>query len=1243
MRQERNRSPPRDVTPASDYDGYFPELNDDDIDAWDAIESLHNSPTKEFSSLSTGQGSFSSLQSNKSTSGHLVSRLGGGNAASYSSASHRTSPYPSTPSRKHTPDTPRSRRLSAIKRGFDSLSFTSPNSEKAFPTGIGHYIDSEEVSSLLTDTDNSSSDGWAGLTPNSDQGSLGDLGSSGWSLPLGNSFKISTPAGKKRLGDSQTSSASSPSKYRKLADREARPIHRDTSTRPQVVDDIFGGPSSSASSAPAPRNNGWNPQAPFGGSALEDFLSGPLGVDLTPSIIAHNAEVQSLLDKADIAWGVQYEIARGISREYWTWADVKPKVEKLRGLNQDVAYKVSSIMLDQPQKLSDLAIWKEFDREQAAIIENQGRGLGLRGTWYDEPDWYGGKIQQLARLAPHNGSYKVHLDLVEKRRSYRLARFLGSRRILQLRIPDDMAKKESPAIKEFLLQKFILCGRVFVPFFAKEGGVYLVETDEDFERRPKVSFGDNHRMSLKAIVNWHNALELNVNQPISKWVTRFALAFSDSIPALEFAEDCIHAIDDIYAPWDGPGKAPAEKIHTDGCGLINEAALKIIARALGLSHRPSAVQGRIKGSKGLWIFHPTDTSEEPRIWIRPSQSKIVYRYPLDRAHCIFDLLSVSRFSPPIKLSKQSIMNLSENGVSDEVLTGMMVQGLMDEVTPLMKWQGPQAMESLWQVVNQLGGVSRSRLSRLTAGLSRVMGLQRREWGHEDIGMETEDDSLNALTDEQDAGPYTGRNEFSGAPLSIHELALELIQAGFRPDKLANLNDKIRQIVQNTIKSIIEKFSIPLPESLGAFVVPDPLGILEEGEVYFRSSQSLTDPQTQTLFNVVTGDVLLGRYPVRLPSDVQKVKAVDRPEFFNYPDVLIVSTKGDCSMASLLAGGDCDGDDLFIIREKSIVDPFQSKPLSSMPPNLLQEYFEGHPERVKQFADRVASMSPHEAQKSFQEILLLNLSDSKVGLYSNFQDFAVWKYGYTNKESIRLAYMFNILLDSSKTGLRLKSGVFEKDQKRFGSSVPEKQENHSRRFIFHTLAAAGEAAGEELLRDYDATRKEEVKDADLSRPYTSAAARALKFFDDNALTPEHRRLLTNELELIRAPVKEARILYGRAMRRFREAKEKAEWETPRKKSKKTRQREPDPFLQASQVFDREVQDVMLLQNVRELKASYAYELDPAFAFAVAFRDLCDLKARATPGGHAPTIRSFDQAKTIPATYVKALARLVADGL
>ncbi|GLB43650.1 putative RNA-dependent RNA polymerase [Lyophyllum shimeji] len=1253
MRRERNRSSVgRESSPTSEYEGYCTDFDDEDCKAADAIESAHNSPVKELSTLSYS--SLPILDSNKSPSSHSFWGSKSEGATAYSSSSRQRHQYPITPSRKvgtpsavtGTPGT--SRRLDAIQRSFDELGLKSPalpTPKKLFPEASAKgkqplpVIDipddtddeAEEVTKILTDTE-TSADEWAGLTPVSTGDSLSSI-SSGWSLPSKGSFKLTTFATKKRTGDPQSSSHGSPSKYRKLADREATTIHKELS-RPQVVNDVFSQMSTSASSSDAgsaSRHDGWKTHDPTEDfSALKEFLAGPLGADLNPVIIAHDKEVQPLMDEAGIAWGVQYEIAHGISRGYWQWSDVKAKLAQLKGKdarsqdsahpvsNKDTAHRVRSIMLGVRQKPSDTSIWEELDREQDAILENCERGLGLRGTWRDEPDWYGGRVQQLARLAHHEGTYKIHLDPMEKRRSYRMARHYASRRILQLRIPDEMILKEGEKVKQFLLQKFVLCGRVFVPFFAKENGVYLVETDEDYERRPVAAFGDNYRKSLKALIQWHNDLELNKDQPIAKWYMRSQLAFSDSIPALEFEEENIHAIPDIYAPWSGPGKPPAEKIHTDGCGLINAAALKIIAALLGLSHLPSAVQGRLEGSKGLWLLHPTDKSPEPRIWIRTSQKKIIYRYPLSRAHRIFDLLSVSRFSPPIKLSKQSIMNLSENGVGDG------------------------GVVALYQPA---GGRVEEQAVEADDGAGEGVGAAAQGVGHQDIGMETEEDSLNALEDEQE-GAYTGRNEISGAPLSLHEVALELIQAGFRPDKLKPLRDKIRCIVETTIKSIVDKFSIPLPESLGAFIVPDPLGILEQGEIYYRSSQSLTDPETQTLFNVVTGDVLLGRYPVRLPSDIQKVKAVDRPELFKYTDVIIVSTKGNVSLASLLAGGDCDGDDLFMIREKCIVEPFESKPLTAMPPKLLSQYFEGHPERVEQFAERVTALSSPERQKAFQEILLLSLNDSKVGLYSMFHDFSVWKHGYASTESVRLAYMFNTLLDSGKTGLRLKPGVFEKDRARFGYPVPETQQGNSRRFIFHTLRSVCKAASDALLRDYDilgSPSSRDVKDGDLIQPYETINDHALRYYENH--TNEHRRLLTDELVRIRAVVEVARDAYSDALSRLGAAKEKADQSgSPTKKtSKKKSQREADPFLRASKLFDQDVPDVFLIQNIREIKASYAYTLYPPFAFSVAFRDLCVIKAQASAGGIAPIIRSFDQAKTIPSTYIKAVARLTADRL
>jgi hypothetical protein len=157
---------------------------------------------------------------------------------------------------------------------------------------------------------------------------------------------------------------------------------------------------------------------------------------------------------------------------------------------------------------------EELDREQAAIIENKGRGLGLMGEWRGHDNWYGGRIQQVARLSSHPGkqSYEIHLEAMEKRRSHRFARFCGSRRILQLRISKDLMLKESAKLKKFLQGKFILCGRVFIPFHVKDNCLYMVETNEDWERQVQVEFGDQLRISFSDFIQWHNPPEYNFKQ-----------------------------------------------------------------------------------------------------------------------------------------------------------------------------------------------------------------------------------------------------------------------------------------------------------------------------------------------------------------------------------------------------------------------------------------------------------------------------------------------------------------------------------------------------------------------------------------------------------------------------------------------------------------------------------------------------------------------------------------------------------
>jgi RNA dependent RNA polymerase len=155
---------------------------------------------------------------------------------------------------------------------------------------------------------------------------------------------------------------------------------------------------------------------------------------------------------------------------------------------------------------------EELDREQLAIMENVERGLGLMGEWKGDPDWHGGQIQQLARLVKSDKNFMVQLEPMEKRRSHRFARYLGSRRMIQLRVPDELVMKELSAVQAFVSQKFILCGRTFVSLHAKDNSVYMIETNEDYERQPGSWCGDEHRRSFADVVNWHNPLKLNSNQ-----------------------------------------------------------------------------------------------------------------------------------------------------------------------------------------------------------------------------------------------------------------------------------------------------------------------------------------------------------------------------------------------------------------------------------------------------------------------------------------------------------------------------------------------------------------------------------------------------------------------------------------------------------------------------------------------------------------------------------------------------------
>lgn len=220
---------------------------------------------------------------------------------------------------------------------------------------------------------------------------------------------------------------------------------------------------------------------------------------------------------------------------------------------------------------------------------------------------------------------------------------------------------------------------------------------------------------------------------------------------------------------DAPGDTSVWATMTDGCGLLNVAAARAIAGIMDYVQPPSAYQGetaglsllflrlwlgagRIAGSKGLWILHPTDTSPTPKIWIRGSQRKCRLRGLRD-PHKIFNLLAVSRPSRSVTLSSQSLVILAHNGVPVDVLREVQERALRALVEPLMDWERPHAMACLWDAVNVAGGVTRSRLQRMT------------HW--ETVAFDLDLDR-NYRADRKDASEYPdlgGRNSYSGGERS----------------------------------------------------------------------------------------------------------------------------------------------------------------------------------------------------------------------------------------------------------------------------------------------------------------------------------------------------------------------------------------------------------------------------------------------------------------------------------------------
>ncbi|RXW24663.1 hypothetical protein EST38_g1142 [Candolleomyces aberdarensis] len=901
--------------------------------------------------------------------------------------------------------------------------------------------------------------------------------------------------------------------------------------------------------------------------------------------------------------------------------------------------------------------WEELDKEEEALARSPYGVMGLDqdGT---PSDWYGGQVQFRGTLTVPADSKELKLRLEKPTMgpSTQFARRFGSKHIFRIKLTRNAKNEDPNVLLNYFRRPFIICGGVFRAFYSKEDNVFLVRTNERWTGSSLTLPDDStsHIMSFMDFIEWHNSLNQNCNQAMAKWASRFSLGLSNSVPGLLLPRVQVQYQDDIV-------NKETDANMTDGAGSMNRSVARKLRHRYDWEQRPSAIQVRVNGAKGLLVEDGKNDEEDPSIFLTPSQIKIKYpETDNDPAHLSIDVLRASQMKSPCRLSAETIVNLGENGVGKKAFIALLRNSLEEIITPLLDWEDENALLGLWWNIQRRGGVLSARQARQQPGIARLKGLSERDLDENEID---DEDGFTQLDGADQRSSAWWADPVGGCPSSLEETVMGLLDAGFRPDSCPVLRDKLKNIVKGYVRREIRSYRPEVPMSCSAFIIPDRLGLLAEGQVFIKGSGRDLMLPDGTYADIIVGEVLLARHPCKLPTDIRKWVAVDLPQLHHLDNVIVFSTVGARRAADWLAGGDYDGDKAMAIWQPELVQPFRNAPAEfADPPEDMEQFFEKEVEHVSKFLNRTSTLSEIERIHELQHYLLGAIRNtSVVGKYSKFHDYAIYMNGYTDDSTRRLAFMFCMTLDGAKTGMTVKPEVLKKDQAKYGHRTPlwketdeekESEEKSNRphprrpislgRFIMDELHAEAEKEGDKWLSKIDKKFEDTVNqgscvDPDLAAPYREILDRVTEEGDG-------ARLYAADLELIRKHVEMVHEKHDTTVKRPNVQRQSSRQNSPRKTPRKDKK---EVAFSELRIEDR--QDIlrslsrkfatspktselhMPKRHAELVKASYAYVYDcekrqhsqvkwSRFPWDVAFRTLCDIKAQAI-GNHKTVTGSF----------------------
>ncbi|KAI0535140.1 hypothetical protein GGR58DRAFT_24380 [Xylaria digitata] len=529
-----------------------------------------------------------------------------------------------------------------------------------------------------------------------------------------------------------------------------------------------------------------------------------------------------------------------------------------------------------------------------------------------------------------------------------------------------------------------------------ENGNDFIRAEETQSISPKLESTNAHtKMKREHLLDWLLQIQKipkNQEQSIYKLFSRIALGLSRTHPTVILQPEQIrHRDADIVSP--------AKKVMNDGIARMSTALARAIRDNMGLVDIPAGYQGRFGSAKGFWIRDTEDTSDD--IWIEtyPSQRKWECDFK-EEDHRTFEVHNASKELKSATLNLQLLPILEDRAINPSDMKEKVGMFMKDSLASEMQSQ-KEAMQD---------------------------PAYFRLWMHDNTASQRRQDRVRL-----GHVPWA-----AGLPNSREDQMELLLSQGFDPTKLEFLRKIAYSLRKEKCNELQKRLNVKVGRSTYAYMVIDFLGILEENEVHLGFSSKFVDEQSGFSETFLHGmDILVARTPAHYPSDIQRVKAVFRPELGSLKDVIIFSSKGDIPLADKLSGGDYDGDIAWVCWEPDIVNNFANAPLPDAPDlfkcNVLIK-------ETGTYESLARSCGSKDVTTQFlDQAFRFNMEPSLLGTCTNYKEKLCYSRNSVRDEhAIFMSTLISNLVDRAKLGIVFSEKDWNKQRRILNSKQGDAQ-------------------------------------------------------------------------------------------------------------------------------------------------------------------------------------------------------------